>query len=78
MGLAGEGDVDTGVDQDFGLVGVGEGEGTRNQGGQFAGGQVLFADLDVFHAGGEGLGDGLDQGFGAAERAAIGDVVAEH
>lgn len=60
-----EGDVGAIVDEDAGGGISGETHDAADEGGEVAGGQVFFADLDVVDAGGDGALDG-GEGFGTA------------
>ena len=56
---------------------IGKRQGLTHEFAKVAGGQILFANLDAFHAVFERARDAVEQGTGAARSSAVGDVIAQ-
>ena len=69
VGMAGQGDIETVIDENDCAVWIGKLEHGFHVGGELAGGEMFFADLDEFYAGFKGALEGGKRGL-------IGDEVA--
>ena len=78
MGTGRKRNVEPAVDEYPRALRVRQGEDPRRKFEQVSSREVLLSNLDHVDAGGQLAGDVLQEGFGASERAAIGDVVAPH
>ena len=78
MGPGGQSEIQAGVDQDLGPMGIGESENGAQEFEEFAGREVLFTNLEHLDAGGEVSGEDGEQRGAASQGLAAGDVVADH